>query len=489
MSDGSGPLTQDQALALVARTTDPNWIAGMLGQPDGQAIINALVAVGAAASERLMDQVAACSIDTAPYGHPGNMTLTLARPDTTATALIPAGFTVTDSRGIDLILLEDIWVVAHQTTIVLPMQSLRLIDLVNNTEPAFDDMLTVGGSVDAAIAPQSAPVYDSANQPLLVKGTSIATYLSSTPIISAEMDWLSAHGDERGCHRQNGEEGEAYRLRVRSIQDAITPVAIQAGVRAAQSQGKLSPIWMVESMNDQSSTDARTALSLAYGDTVFLDADYFDDPIGVHLDAKAPWNDLEMVSAREARAYFRLSMAGKLTESGADGYYFDDGFFDDPVWGFYDSTLAMSGLGSLITVTAVANQLRAAGVKFDFYIEDDDVLPPTGEIAGGGVCLSWTTVFTYTADVGTAWVLREGLVSHTAGQVGAVFHRVKFTFTDSTEFTTEEYDGIDSERLSFSKLASQGYPFKPIAKIEGELLTTAAPADLFGTFWAVTIIL
>ena len=52
----SGPLTQDQALALLTRTSDEGWLTTELSGPDGTAAINARTAIAAATSQALMDQ-------------------------------------------------------------------------------------------------------------------------------------------------------------------------------------------------------------------------------------------------------------------------------------------------------------------------------------------------------------------------------------------------------------------------------------------------
>ena len=489
----SGPLTQEQAFALIARTTDDGWYRAMLANPDGLAYLNAVTAIMSAASEGVDRQVEACMIDDAPTGNPGTSVLTLIRPDTAATATIPRGFMFVDSRGVQLIASTAIPIAAHQISILVPLETLRRIDLVNNSEPAFDDLLSIGIAVDAIIDVASPAVYDSLGAHLLVKGSSVATYASSQPIVGAEMDWLSPLGDERGVRHQNGEDGEAYRLRVRNIQDAVTPIAVQSGTAAASSQGKLYPVYMVEMILDQASAAARANIGLVFGDSPFCDSDYLDDPIGVSLAAKLPWRSLELVSEREARAYFRLSMAGPMVETDGATMYTDVAFADDELWGYPDGGLALSALGALLTIPTVARQLKAAGVQSDFYVEDMVVLPSTGMALGNSSSAISTVVWTIysdpTASPGServAWLIRDCLLSHTPSQEGIITHGVRFTFSDATTFVTSLFSKPYSDHLNIEQLSAIAFPFKPIVKIEGFVQSNGATSvTLAGTFWAV----
>jgi hypothetical protein len=492
----SGPLTQEQAFALIARTTDDGWYRAMIANPDGLAYLNAMTAILSAASHSVDRQVAACMIDEAPTGNPGTSSLTLTRPDTTATATIPRGFMFVDSRGVRLIASISVDVAAHQTSILVPLETLRQIDLVNNSEPAFDDLLAVGDSVDAIIDSDSPAIHDSLGVHLLVKDSSVATYASSGPIIGAEMDWLSALGNERGVRRQNGEDGEAYRLRVRNIQDAVSPQAVQRATSAASSQGNLYPVFMVEMILDQASADARSDVGLVFGDSPFC-TDYLDDPLGVELPSKLPWRSLELVSAREARAYFRLSMAGPMVETDGATMYTDVSFADDELWGYPDGGLALGELGALLTIPTVARQLKAAGIQSDFYVEDMVVIPATGMSLGSSSNAMSTIVWTLLSDpLATpgnerfAWLMRDGLLSHTPAMVGVFTHALRFTFSDSSQWNTVLYSAHGSESLNTQRLQRLGFPFKPVVKIEGYVQSNGSTVvQLAGTFWVVNYVL
>ena len=111
-------------------------------------------------------------------------------------------------------------------------------------------------------------------------------YVSSTPITGAVEDWLSALGNERGCIRQDGEDGEAYRARVRMIPDAVSPLAIARAVDATATA--LPERWLAEPFNDGADPNVKLAANLGFFDGFFCDADFCDDPLGTPLADKQP---------------------------------------------------------------------------------------------------------------------------------------------------------------------------------------------------------
>jgi hypothetical protein len=63
-------------------------------------------------------------------------------------------------------------------------------------------------------------------------GSAIETQHARTLIGSADGSWLDQHGIERGVLRYEDETDDAYRARVKLLEDAVTPVAITAAVDA-----------------------------------------------------------------------------------------------------------------------------------------------------------------------------------------------------------------------------------------------------------------
>ena len=483
MSD-SGPLTQAEGLQLLRRTCDDNWLTDFMATPDGTAIINSKLAVAEAASTAVMQQVAACSISTAPTGRTGSCDLTITRPDLATTATIPKGFTFVDSRGIQMLVALDVPVAAHQTSILLPLRTVRQIDLANNSQPAFDDLLDAGEALDTIIDPLSTAVLDSGSATILGPG-GYTTYGSSTAITGAEMDWLSMHGDERGYRRQAGEDGEAYRRRVRAIPVAATPQAVQDAVHGAQ--GLLPDVYMVEPYRDQASDAARLAIELVFADSLFAEDGFCDDALGIDLPDKLPFRTLEAPDLRQGRAYFRQAVAGQLTEPDGSGCYSDDAFSDDPRWGFPDVGLSFALTAALAAIHEEARVKRAGGVQFDTYVENSTRLDGVGEVvaAPGG-----TTAFFLTPPAGKAWMLRDGLI--TVGPIAPLTDSFRLTLTlvDSTIVTSGWISPIDGLPLRTFALERMGYFSGQVAAIIVSVKSSVSNTlRAVGTFWTTEMTL
>jgi hypothetical protein len=374
LADADIVLTAEQVIALIKRTTDENWFNAMMDQPDGKAIIMMAAAMGAALSECLDAQVAACKISEAPTGSQGVCTLVIHRASTTATGTIRQGFKFVTSIGVELAVSTTVAVSAGQATVTLPLQTLRQIDLVNKRESAFDDTLAAGDYLDDIISPESIAVTNDTGGPLLGIGANVFAYVSSSSIVGATMDWLSEHGNERGCRRQPGEDGEAYRERVRQIPDAVTPVAIQEAVHGAQSKAELPTVYMVEPYRDQASDAARANLSLLFADGPAFDEGFFDDPFGKNLAGKLPLRTHELPDLRAGRAYFRESIVGPLVEPNGLVMYAGASYFDDPAWGYPDVGMHPYLTGGLRSIVDEARIKRAGGVQFDVTLENAKIL-------------------------------------------------------------------------------------------------------------------
>ena len=485
---------------LLTRSTDPGWLSGMLNQPDGHAIVNAWLAIFAQASVAVSGQVDCSMISTAPTGTPGNCTLTLRRTSTGTTGTIPKGYTFVTNLLTALVVETEVDIGSSQATVAIPLVTVRRIDLVNTVLNAFDDLLSAGDYPDAILGTnnQSPPLDSSGNA--LLGGTHVAgyslTYVSSSPIANAASDWLSVHGAERACFRQQGEDGESYRARVRLIPDAVSPNAV---ARAVDGPASILPTrWLAEPFNDGADPDVRLALNLGWFDSSFCDVDYADDWLGVPATGatigKRPIATLETPGMRESRAYCRLDLVGDLQDPDGFLLYADAGYCDDTAWGYPDVGVPAvgSGLGVHPTIGAASDALfeelrakLAGGVEYDVYLEDSTQLQASGSGSGGGGSVAWTL----TPISGTTWTLREGLVTGDAGaplvasQQGVA---VKLTFTDATTLQTP-WSAV-ALSLRFYELQALGYHGQPIAQIQG-LGMSSIPGTLnvVGSFAVSTI--
>lgn len=491
----SGPLTQKQAFDLLARTSDQSWLSAELSGPDGTAVLNARTAIANVTSVALMAQSACCTISDAPGGTPGVCTLTVIRNLGVGSIDIPQGYTFVTDEGITLVLAQPITIPPgpNPQTFDLPLQTLRQTELVNTYDPAFDSLLDVGDLM--VTAPDATLILDSSSNAVLGPGATdddhALRYSASTFITLAASDWLSVHGDERGLRRQQNEDTEEYRARIRLFSDAVSPNALAVAVHSAAENAGLPEVFLLETVNPLVSPAALAANTMALADSVFADGDFFDDPIGEDRPEKQPWRALEQLSIREGRAYFRLAMHGPLKEPDGSVLYFDTGFCDDEVWGYPDVGMHPRIIGALMTVPNAADRIKAGGVLEDFYVEDYAIAPVEGVALGSSSAPAPAVVWTLLSDPlavpgseTQAWLYRDGLLSHTPSQVGTIAHAVLFTFSDATTFLSTPSDSYDSEHLTASALAKRLFPFKPIVKIEGMVQSDGAtPVILAGTFW------
>ena len=466
------PLSQADLLALLKRTSDPTWLSGILSTPDGQAIANAWTAVWEAASIAISKQVDASMISTAPAGSPGVCTLVLSRADATASGVIPQGYTFVSNLGVQLVVAMTVTVSSGQATVALPLVTLRQTDLVNTSEPAFDDLLDPGDYVDAILgsANPACSFFD------LGHGAGVLTYVSSTPIVGAIEDWLSAHGDERGCKRQDGEDAENYRARVRAIPDAVSPNAV---ARALDGCSALLPErWLVEPFLDGADPAARLALQLGFADSPSCDGSFCDDWLGEPLAAKQPLATCECVGLRESRAYVRVDLVGELQDP--DGMVLscdDEGYCDDENWGYPDigDHPAISS-----ALQALLQELRskiAGGVQTDVYLDDLEYLQASQEIVMGSPGIAM--ILDLTPPAGQFWLLKEGLLTAfplNPADLSTQTIALGLMFADSSTLLTPWMPG-DFPLRTF-ELEKIGYHGQQVVEIVA-LLQSSVPADVY----------
>ena len=469
------PLSQADLLALLKRTTDDGWLSGLLAQPDGQAVINAWLAVFAATSVAVSKQVDASMISTAPTGAPGVATLVLSRADASAVGFVPAGYTFRTNLLVDLQVVTQVEVLAGQVTVALPLATVRRTELVNTPENAFDDVLAAGDFVDTILG-DSNPACAFFDLPH-VAGT--MTYVSSTPITGAEDDWLSAHGNERGCKRQAGEAGEDYRARVRLIPDAVSPQAVARALDGASSI--LPDRWLVEPFIDDADPLRRLALQLGFFDTLACDDGYCDDWMGTPLAGKQPLGTCEIAGLRESRAYVRVDLVGELRDPDGSILYCDDGYCDDDVWGYPD-------VGTHPAIASAANALQgelrnklAGGVQSDIYVENATYLQGFADISGPAPGPAGILVWSLTAPSGKTWHIREGLLTAAPFDPATDLVKIVLTLADSSTIATP-WTAAALPLRTF-ELQKVGYHGQPVVRIDAWIKSSVVLTEnLLGNF-------
>lgn len=487
-------MTRTSLLAVLRRTMDPNWIDGILADEDGAAILNSQLDVLVAVSDATERGCNAGLISTAPGGQPGVTTLVAERDDTTQAATIPKGYKFKTNLGTSLILQDAIPVFIGQAVVALPLETVRQTDLAETVDGAFD-FVTPGGFLDVAVDLTSPVVSDGVAAILgpagTVTGTHFLTIISSDPITNAALDYLSAHGNERGQRRQAHEQTEDYRLRVRNIPDAVSPLAISTAVRNVGSRVGIDGIIVREPFEDGADATVKAEAGLSTFDSYYGSGladpatspktDFVDDPFFAPSPLPVGFvpRTRETVSNREGRAYFRIETPGEISDPDGIRFFADVSFCDDPVFGYLDVRDHPAVISALMSIWEEANRKRAAAVQFDV------LLPLAVEVVGSGhaVAAAPVVVVTLIPPAGKSWLLVDFVVGHDAARSGTIpvtpdFHEARFTFTDASVFTTFPFDGIVSQHLPNSALLRLGFPFdKRIAKIEG-ILAGAGVRDL-----------
>jgi hypothetical protein len=302
------------------------------------------------------------------------------------------------------------------------------------------------------------------------------TYVSSTPIVGAIEDWLSAHGDERGCKRQDGEDAENYRARVRAIPDAVSPNAV---ARALDGCSALLPErWLVEPFLDGADPAARLALQLGFADSPSCDGSFCDDWLGEPLAAKQPLATCECVGLRESRAYVRVDLVGELQDP--DGMVLscdDEGYCDDENWGYPDigDHPAISS-----ALQALLQELRskiAGGVQTDVYLDDLEYLQASQEIVMGSPGIAM--ILDLTPPAGQFWLLKEGLLTAfplNPADLSTQTIALGLMFADSSTLLTP-WMPVDFPLRTF-ELEKIGYHGQQVVEIVA-LLQSSVPADVY----------
>lgn len=470
----------DDLIGLLRRNTDDQgWLQPLLDDPDSLAVLRAHLAPLARESESIDRLDANASPATASGGAPGTVALTLARAASGSSGTIPQGYKFMDLRGVALVSQAAVAVPAAALTVVVPVVTVRQTEAINaendpgfRIDPTASTVLDSGG-VNPLIAPAGT---------VGLVATSFSAVASGGPIVGGSADWLTVHGRERGVQRQRGEDTNAYRLRVLNIPDAVSPIGVADGVLAAAARvGGLPVPRIQEPFEDLATPSKKDDHALASFAPIYSDgntspespghSEFFDDYLR------------EMVGLRESRAYFRVLVPQPLNPDGSAA------FVPGPS---AVATLPSDALmGALLAVADEALRKKAFGVQADVYVADPAVYVGVGSTA----VAADTVVFTLQPIAGRAWYLRGARAGHDGSPSGTALavtmtHRVTFTFTDATTFTTPASGQFDEERLDPYKAAMAGFPYtKRINKIEGKLKGDGTHAiNMVGTFFVTEVV-
>lgn len=528
--------TRQDLIDLLRATTDEDgWLNPLLADLDSETVINALADIFARVSLAAQRGCDSGSISLAPGGRRGTTNVTISRTGTPAFAgTLVAGTSFVDQRGVQFVLKSDVVIPSGDFVNTVVVESLRKTELVNT--PDDPDM-------------RFAPVFqvsDATNAtPIVVKTTVPHSYISgdivrvrevtgnlaandifditvvsetefilngsvgngfylgggfvqlapfgvqidlADPVTNGASDWLSLLGEERGQKRQDFETDGQYRLRIRNIPESITPRAVAEAVQQGAQDLIGTGVVTLEPFDDGASADIKDPIRLSFFETCYIsdgsETSLPESQAGVFFDDSS----CEIISNREARAYFRIETDGIPSDPDLARMFFEDAFFDDPVWGYPDVVEHPSIFPALFSVIEEADRKRAAGVQFDFFINADTLV----EGVGSTDVAAPFPVFTLTPPVGKNWIFLMGIVSadSTPGGIESISgyqHSVKFTFDDASTFTTTPHADPTSELLSVFALAEQGFFLnKRVTEIEGRLVSDGVnTTNLVGSFWVI----
>lgn len=474
-------ITKASLLDLLRRTNDPNWIEPLLADKDSSAIIGALLDQAVYLAAELQASCDAATISLAPGGRSATSVLTLARTASGIGGTIPKGYRFIDAHGLISVAQTPITVLAGALSVTVSVQTLRQTELANTiVDPGFslspDNLAALDtGGTNALIGISPAP----GGFPPIVS-TTFTSVQQATPLTGGVVDYLAAHGNERGQLRQAGEPDGLYRTRVRNVQDAVSPIAVIQGVLGAAQVRGLPVVLLREPLNDQATAGLKTSLSLDRFDELFFEdgvhvTDFMDDA-GI-----VPYR--EMVSGREKVKYFRLEMQAAITDPITGRQFWEAG---SPAYAaagspgaWQDLNTRPDMLSALLSVLEEANRKRAGGVAFDLFLRT----PPKYQYAGSSTSGSLTTVWTATPPTGRTWYLVDGLfgIDSSIPIVGAAW-QVKFTFSDATTFTTSTFSSLLGTLQACPR--TMGVPAKQITQIEGKVQSDGThAAHLVGQIW------
>jgi hypothetical protein len=467
-------LTASDLVALLQRTTDhQGWLDPILADPDGGTALGASIAMMARAAAAVAYDSAAAAIGTAPGGAPGTTVLSLARAASGTSGTIPQGYLFVDPRGVQLFVSAPVSVASGATTLSIPLSTFRQTEMVNTED---DPDLEV--DPDAGIALDSL-----GTTPLLAPPGTMSivatTFLPgvAAQILGGETDWLSVIGKERDQQRQAGEPTESYRARVKSIPDAVSPIAVADAVIGAASRLGIAAM-ILEPFNDGASSALKIQYGLGTFSALFWSStntagtaaaaavspgkDFFDDS----------GDGRQLVDRRTATAYFRVVLENALVDAAGDEMFWDNAFYDDPVLGYPDVGTPPSVNAQVNAIWEEANRKKAGGVSFD--VESDVSTVERG--SGYTTANTETVVFTIAPASGKAWLLLDAVLGHDSAFAtfppGALvpagaYHRLSYTTVDGTVFETPAFSGLGSEELTPDRLSALGAARGPIVSVRG----------------------
>jgi len=369
-------MTEADLLDVLRRNFEDHWIEGLLDDPSSRSIFVGMAAVMLRCQSAIDENLyRGAYILTAPGRAPATSTIRLFRTGGGAAGTIDVDVRILDEVGV-------VWrpsaafavpFAGIDQTIDLPITTDRVGHWLNSFEPPTFRLLD--------------PVFDPAFE--VIAGID--------PAEDGRSPVLEQHGDERGRPRATGETAAQYRLRLRFLEDQVSPRALAEGVREILdghdatkflalliSLSGYRPVEETFREHAQPSQEGLTGRDGLFADDAITVGGvsalrgFFDDPSGGTLrdytDALA-WFDV------------RIPWFASLDET---RLFYDDGFLDDPDYGYADAPADDS---IVAPVTALVGELdeRRPHCVLGRILFGEDVVMARHPGDWGGIDFSWVT--------------------------------------------------------------------------------------------------
>ena len=521
-------LNRADFIDLLRRTMDEEgWLQPILDHPDSRITLEAYIDEFVRVSEAANRACNTGLISTAPGGVVGVTTITVSKAGGAGGNLFAGVTQFVDSRGYLYNLIASLAIPAGPFSTSLVIATLRQTELVNTVDepdirfsPAYNvadatnatpiviktssphtyatgaivrvvgvegneaangvfTITVIDGSHFSLNGSVGSGVFDGVDG--VVEPAPFGLVIDSTvPVMGGLSDYLSVLAAERGILRQAGEEVGAFRQRVMSFPDAITPSAISEVVQGiAQTRKLLDPkIYEPFNLGETPALKIEKILySLGKG---FFDSSFLDDPLfGIHL------------GYREARAYFLITARAPASPSNPGTYFDSDGFFDGNM--FFDASTQAELVTGFNSMRQGVDVRRAHGEQFD--IELAGVINRKDGIGDTTLAGIPEKVWELSPPLGKAWSLWHMITGISAPNLPTTTYAqfVRFTFDDATTFDTPTQTmppAVGEDLFDVNRLGLIGFPFKPITKVEGFAKDdTVSTVRMVSHLWVVEFVL
>lgn len=354
-------ITRDELVAVLERNFPAHWIEGLLADPSSLSIFEGMIAVLLRVQDAIDENLFKGVFILSSSGKsPATSTLRITRASGAAVAFT-TNIRLVDDRGAiwRASAAVDIAASAGAQTVDIPIETDRAGYFLNSYLPltyrAIDDLPDPAFSIDA----------------------------SPDPATGGKSPFIDQHGIERRVFRAPGETDAQYAARIRFLVDQVSPKAIAETVPEVLDAflptkpfAELITRYGLRAVREPFSDGAQLAQTGLQGArAAFFDDAFFDDVNG-HL----------IFDLIDSCAFFDVLLPTPI-DPDEPRLFADDGFFDDPEFGFPDLPKADALNAPIAALVDELDRRRPACVRFRIIQGEDAQLirhPPLGTLIQAG---------------------------------------------------------------------------------------------------------